>query len=84
MSHFRAAYLVEAFREIREITSDTLTIRVTLVFCNQRVEIIVLPLGEEERSSSSWPAGFLDKFVGCMRDSPDILEEPICDTRTPL
>lgn len=84
MSHFRAAYLVEAIREIREITSDTLNIRVPSVFCNQRVEIIVLPLGEEEQSSSSWPAGFLDKFAGCMPDFPDILEEPPCDTRTSL
>jgi hypothetical protein len=75
---------MEAIREIREITSDTITIRVPLAFCNQRVEIIVLPLGVEEQSPPSWPAGFLEKFAGCMPDFPDIPEEPQLETRAPL
>jgi len=68
---------MEAHREIREVTSDTLTISVPDALRNHRVEVILLPVDEDSeapRPGNGWAAGFLERFAGSLPDFPDIAD----------
>ena len=61
---------MQALREIREITSDTITINVPAAFRHHRVEIILLPLDEETQKDQALPKEFFERFAGCLPDFP--------------
>ena len=59
---------MQAIRQIYQIAGDSLTIPIPESFRHHQLEVILLPIGEEQ--IASWPIGFLDKFAGCMADDP--------------
>jgi len=69
---------VKSYREIREVTSDTVTIPVPKELLHQKVEIILLPIDDSAEAAGlheraqSWPAGFFDRFAGSLPNFPDI------------
>jgi len=73
---------MRALREIRQITSDTITIAVPSAFRDLKVEIIVLPLDETE--GTNWPQDFIARFSGCIPDFPDLPAEGAYEARPPL
>jgi len=67
---------MEASREIREVTSDTINIEIPEAFRQRKIEIIILPLEKIPESytegDSQWPAGYFERVVGSAPDFPDI------------
>ena len=72
---------MRALREIREVTSNTLTIPVPDALLHQKVEVIILPLDESREGADAptdgngWPVGFLERLAGSLPDFPDIESE---------
>ncbi|MBM3333047.1 hypothetical protein FJY63_00130 [Candidatus Sumerlaeota bacterium] len=68
-------------REIREVTSNTVTVPVPDALLHHKVEIIVLPLDEHVETAAAgeagdgWPDGFCERFAGSCPDFPDIESE---------
>ena len=55
---------MQAFREIRDVTTETVTIALPIEFRHHRVEIIVLPLEESlQKHEAQWP----EKFFATVR-----------------
>jgi len=61
-------------RQIREITSGTITIAVPDSLLHHKVEIIIVPLEEsvaatkEVKPGENWPTGFLERFAVSLPD----------------
>jgi hypothetical protein len=67
---------MEAIREIREVTSDTVSVKIPEAFRKRRIEIIILPLEQSAESGagsdSAWPPGYFEQVVGSAPDFPDV------------
>lgn len=64
---------MEIHREIRETTSETLTISLPNALRRRRVEILVVPLDDAatREQEPGWPKGFLERLAGSVPDFPD-------------
>jgi len=75
-------------REIREITSDTITLTVPEELRHQKVEITIRPVRKRVSRNlgveNGWPAGFFERYVGSVPDFPDIDFEGDYEVREPL
>ena len=75
---------MQAVREIRDITTDTITIHVPVEMRHHRVEIILLPLDDDAHEHQAWPKDFFERFAGCLPDLPQRLPEGDYENREPL
>lgn len=77
---------MKTYREIREVTSETITIPVPQELLHQKVEIILLPADEaavpdSRQTQKGWPAGFLERFAGGLPEFPEIDSEGAYEPR---
>ena len=78
---------MNALREVREISADTVTITIPKSFHHRMVEVIVLPFESGPRKITShrrnkgWPEDFFARTAGCFIDSP-LEREPQGDYET--
>jgi len=79
---------MEAIRQIREVTSGTVSVEIPEAFRQRKVEIIILPLEKAAESGdngdSDWPSGYFDRVIGSVPDFPDIEYEGDYEVREPL
>ena len=75
---------MQAVREIRNITTDTITIHVPVEMRHHRVEIILLTLDEGVHQHRTWPTDFIAHFAGSLPDFPQRLPEGDYENRKPL
>lgn len=75
---------MQAVREVRDITTDTITIQVPVEMRHHRVEIILLPLDDDAPGQRVWPTDFFERFAGCLPDFPQPLPEGDYESRKPL
>lgn len=67
---------MNAIREVREISANTLTITVPKTFHHRKVEVIILPFEEDltekspRRRAKGWPKDYFLRTAGCFADSP--------------
>ena len=61
---------MDAIREVRVIQHNVVTINVPDQLINRTVEIIVLPLNDQDQIQDAWPADFFEATAGCMAGDP--------------
>lgn len=61
---------MDAIREVRVIQHNVITINVPDQLVNRTVEIIVLPLNDQDQIQDDWPSDFFETTAGCMAESP--------------
>jgi len=61
---------MDAIREVRVIQNNVITINVPDQLVNRTVEIIVLPLNDQDQIQDAWPEDFFEATAGCMAEDP--------------
>ena len=61
---------MDAIREVRVIRHNVITINVPDLLVNRTVEIIVLPLNDQDQIQDAWPVDFFEATAGCMAADP--------------
>ena len=60
----------DVIREVRVIQHNVITINVPDQLVNRTVEIIVLPLNDQDQIQDAWPVDFFEVTAGCMAEDP--------------
>lgn len=78
---------MHAYREVRDVVSDTLVIAVPAELRHHRVEVILIPAegsGSDPWLGPGWRPGFLERIAGAVPDFPDIESEGDFEVRERL
>lgn len=74
---------MQIIREIRTVTTPSITIQIPEVLRQQALEILILPVisdalrpqYQKESDEESWPKDLIRRFSGCLPDFPDVESE---------
>lgn len=79
------AHTASLFRDIVELSTDRLTLRLPKEFTNRRIEVLVVPLDDlpppttpVSTQGKGWPPGYFDRLMGSVPGFPDSdLKDPL-------